>query len=58
VALINLYFKALEALLGIALIKGFGVPSLDRSLVLLGLKATYEPIEIPRSLLGGGKSPR
>jgi IS605 OrfB family transposase len=56
-ALINIYFKALEALLSIALIKGFGVPSLDRSLVLLGLKAASETIEIPRSLWGRWKPP-
>jgi hypothetical protein len=36
--------------------KGFGVSSLalDKGPVPLGLKATSEPIEIPRSLLGGG----
>jgi hypothetical protein len=48
--LINLYFKALEALYeGIAQ-KGFGVSSIDGSPVPLGLKAISEPIEIPRSL--------
>jgi len=41
-----------EALLGIALIKGFGFLSIDGSPFPLGLKATYEPIEIPRSLWG------
>jgi len=56
VALINLYFKALEALLGIALIKGFGDPRLDGSPVPLGSTATSEPIEIPRSLWGRWKS--
>jgi hypothetical protein len=45
-----------EALLGIALIKGFGVSSLDGSPVPLGSTATYEPIEIPRSLWGRWKS--
>ncbi len=40
--------------------KGFGVLSiaLDGSPMLLGLKATSEPIEIPRSLWGRWKSPR
>ena len=46
-----------EALLGIASIQGFGVPSIDGSPVPLGLKATGEPIEIPRSLWGRWKSP-
>jgi hypothetical protein len=39
-----------EALLGIALIKGFGVSSIDGSPVPLGSTAINEPIEIPRSL--------
>jgi hypothetical protein len=52
VALISIYFKALEALYeGIAQ-KGSGVPSLDGSLFSLGSTATHEPIEIPRSLWG------
>jgi hypothetical protein len=34
--------------------KGFGVSTLDGSPMPLGLKATHEPIEIPRSLWGGG----
>jgi len=46
VALINLYLKALKAILGNALIKGFGVLSIDGTPVLLGLTA------LPRSLLG------
>jgi IS605 OrfB family transposase len=55
-ALINLYFKALEALdEGIAQ-KGFGVSILDGSPIPLGLKANSEPIEIPRSLWGRWKS--
>jgi IS605 OrfB family transposase len=56
VALINIYLKALEALLGNALIKGFGVSSLDGSPVPLGLKATSEPIDIHRSLWGRWRS--
>jgi len=36
--------------------KGFGVSSLDGSLVPLGSTATGEPIEIPRSLWGRWKS--
>jgi IS605 OrfB family transposase len=56
VALINLYFKALEALYeGIAQ-KGFGVSILDGSPMPLGSTATNEPIEIPRSLWGRWKS--
>jgi IS605 OrfB family transposase len=57
VALINLYLKALEVLYEGTAQKGFGVSSLDGSPVPLGLKATSEPIEIPRSLLGGGSPP-
>jgi len=34
--------------------KGFGDPSLDGSPVPLGSTAIHEPIEIPRSLWGGG----
>jgi hypothetical protein len=37
--------------------KGFGVPILEESPVLLGSTATGEPIEIPRSLWGRWKSP-
>jgi hypothetical protein len=37
--------------------KGFGVSTLDGSLVPLGSTATSEPIEIPRSLWGRWKSP-
>jgi len=56
VALINLYFKALEALdEGIAQ-KGFGDPRVNGSPIPLGSTATYEPIEIPRSLWGRWKS--
>jgi hypothetical protein len=36
--------------------KGFGDPSLDGSPMPLGSTATYEPIEIPRSLWGRWKS--
>jgi IS605 OrfB family transposase len=55
-ALINLYFKALEALdEGIAQ-KGFEVSILDGSPTPLGSTATHEPIEIPRSLWGRWKS--
>ena len=46
-----------EALLGIALIKGFGVSSIDGSPVPLGSTAIDEPIEIPRSLWERWKSP-
>ncbi|MFZ8825173.1 MAG: zinc ribbon domain-containing protein [Desulfurococcales archaeon] len=50
VALINIYFKALEALdEGIAQ-KGFRVLSIDGSPVPLDSTATSGPIEIPRSL--------
>jgi len=56
VALINLYFKALEALYKGCAQKGFGVSSLDGSPVPLGSTATSEPIEIPRSLWGRWKS--
>jgi hypothetical protein len=37
--------------------KGFGVSTLDGSPIPLGSTATYEPIEIPRSLWGRWKSP-
>jgi len=37
--------------------RGFGFLSIDGSPVPLGLKATYEPIEIPRSLWGRWKPP-
>jgi putative transposase len=57
VALINLYFKALEALYKGYAQKGFGDPSLDGSPFPLGSTATHEPIEIPRSLWGRWKSP-
>jgi hypothetical protein len=57
VALINLYFKALEALYEGYAQKGFGVSSLDGSPVSLGSTATSEPIEIPRSLWGRWKPP-
>ncbi|MFZ8823627.1 MAG: zinc ribbon domain-containing protein [Desulfurococcales archaeon] len=56
VALINIYFKALEALYEGSAQKGFGVSSIDGSPMPLGLKATHEPIEIPRSLWGRWKS--
>ena len=36
--------------------KGFGFLSIDGSPMLLGLTATHEPIEIPRSLWGRWKS--
>jgi hypothetical protein len=58
VALINLYLKALEALYEGYAQKGFGVLgiALDGSPMPLGSTATYEPIEIPRSLWGRWKS--
>jgi hypothetical protein len=56
VALINLYFKALEALYEGSAQKGFGFLSLDRSPFPLGSTATSETIEIPRSLWGRWKS--
>jgi IS605 OrfB family transposase len=56
VALINLYLKALEALYEGSAQKGFGVSILDGSPMPLGSTATYEPIEIPRSLWGRWKS--
>jgi putative transposase len=58
VALINLYFKALEALYEGSAQKGFGVLgiALDGSPMPLGSTATHEPIEIPRSLWGRWKS--
>ena len=48
--MINIYFKALEALDEGYAQKGFDVSTLDGIPFLLGLKATSEPIEIPRSL--------
>jgi IS605 OrfB family transposase len=56
VAVINLYFKALEALYEGSAQKGFGVSILDGSPIPLGSTATSEPIEIPRSLWGRWKS--
>jgi IS605 OrfB family transposase len=56
VALINLYFKALEALYEGSAQKGFGFLSIDGSPMPLGSTATHEPIEIPRSLWGRWKS--
>jgi putative transposase len=56
VALINIYFKALEALYEGYAQKGFGVSILDGSPIPLGSTATNEPIEIPRSLWGRWKS--
>jgi IS605 OrfB family transposase len=58
VALINIYLKALEALYEGYAQKGFGVliHFLDGSTVPLGSTATYEPIEIPRSLWGRWRS--
>jgi hypothetical protein len=47
--LINIYLKALEALLGNAQ-KGFEVSILDGSPIPLGSTAINESIEIPRSL--------
>jgi putative transposase len=55
-ALINIYFKALEALYEGSAQKGFGFLSIDGSPVPLGSTATHEPIEIPRSLWGRWKS--
>ena len=55
-ALINIYFKALEALYEGNAQKDFGFLSIDRSPVPLGSTATSEPIEIPRSLWGRWKS--
>jgi hypothetical protein len=55
--LINIYFKALEALYEGPAQKGFGFLSIDGSPMPLGSTATYEPIEIPRSLWGRWKSP-
>ncbi len=55
-ALINLYFKALEALYEGYAQKGFRVSSIDGSPMPLGSTATHEPIEIPRSLWGRWKS--
>jgi hypothetical protein len=56
--LINLYFKALEALYEGSAQKGFGVFIIDGSPVPLGSTATGEPIEIPRSLWGEVEVPR
>jgi hypothetical protein len=57
VAVINLYFKALEALYKGCAQKGFGVLGIDGSPFPLGSTATSEPIEIPRSLWGRWKPP-
>jgi hypothetical protein len=56
--LINIYFKALEALYEGYAQKGFKVLglTLDGSPVPLGLKAAHEPIEIPKSLWERWKS--
>jgi hypothetical protein len=56
VALINIYFKALEALYEGNAQKGFGFLSIDGSPMPLSSTATSEPIEIPRSLWGRWKS--
>jgi hypothetical protein len=57
VALINIYFKALEALdEGIAQKGWVLILDLDGSPVPLDSTATSEPIEIPRSLWGRWKS--
>jgi hypothetical protein len=55
--LINIYFKALEALYEGSAQKGFRVLSIDGSPVPLDSTATSEPIEIPRSLWGRWKPP-
>jgi hypothetical protein len=55
--LINIYLKALKALYEGNAQKGFGVPILEESPVLLGSIATGEPTEIPRSLWGRWKPP-
>jgi len=52
VALINLYFKALEALYEGYTQKGFGVSSIDGSPFLLGLKATNETHRDPKISVG------
>ena len=57
VALINIYFKALEALYEGYAQKGFGFSRVDGSPVPLGSTATGEPIEIPRSLWGEVEAP-
>ena len=57
VALINIYLKALEALYEGPAQKGFWFLSIDGSPIPLGLKATSEPIEIPRSLWGRWEPP-
>ncbi len=44
-----------EALLGIALIQGFGVLSLDGSLFPLGSTATYETAGVSKTLWGRWK---
>jgi putative transposase len=56
VALINIYFKAIEALYEGYAQKGFGVSTLDGSPMPLGSTATHEPIEIPGSLWARRKS--
>jgi putative transposase len=57
VALLNIYLRGLEALYEGNAQKDSGFLSLDGSPVPLGLKAASEPIEIPRSLWGGGGPP-
>jgi IS605 OrfB family transposase len=52
VALINLYFKALEALYKGYAQKGFGFLSIDGSPFLLGLKATNETHRDPKISMG------
>ncbi|MDT7890061.1 MAG: hypothetical protein RQ885_13950 [Desulfurococcales archaeon] len=56
VALINIYLKAFEALYESYAQKGFGVPSIDGSLFLLGSTTTYETIKI-LGLSMWGRSP-
>jgi hypothetical protein len=46
-----------EALLGIALIQGFGVLSLDGSLFPLGSTATYETAGVSKTLWGEVEAP-
>ena len=55
-ALINIYFKALEALYEGNAQKDLGFLSIDGSPVTLGSTANSEPIEIPRSPWGRWKS--
>ena len=56
--MINIYLKALEALYEGSAQKGFEFLSIDGSPMPLGSTATYEPIEIPRSLWGRWRSSR